>query len=242
MEYELILVGGSNFRYYDYTLKSLYNIIDIIENDKHKNLNILIVFYDLGFKDEQIINLKNIFKKVIFKKFNFNEYPEHISLEKYYGLNCTYAWKPIIFNKVCEEYKNLVYWFDTRSYFTDFTNIITILNKYHIYSPISSGNIKMWTYPTTFKYMDVGYKYLEYNSRAAGIIGVNYNTEWCKDLVTEWKNLALIKECISPNFSDRTNHRQDQSILSILYYKYNDIHNFKMFDEYINIIPHYHII
>ena len=34
--YDLILVGGANFRYYDYVLKSLYNITNIIENNNHK--------------------------------------------------------------------------------------------------------------------------------------------------------------------------------------------------------------
>ena len=75
MANDLVLVCGANFRYYEYTLKSLDNITNIIENDKHKNLNIIIIFYDLGFKDKQIINLKNRFKKIIFKDFNFNEYP-----------------------------------------------------------------------------------------------------------------------------------------------------------------------
>ena len=88
--------------------------------------------------------------------------------------------------------------------------------------------------------MDYGYKYLEYEPRAAGIIGINYNINWCRDLITEWKDLALIKECISPELSDRSNHRQDQSILSILYYKYNDIYNFRMINHYIDITPHYY--
>ena len=184
MANDLVLVCGANFRYYEYTLKSLDNITNIIENDKHKNLNIIIIFYDLGFKDKQIINLKNRFKKIIFKDFNFNEYPEHVSLEKYYDINCTYAWKPIIFYDTCEEYKNIVCWFDTRNYFDDFTNIITILNENYIYTPISSGTVEISTYPTTFNYIG-GYKYLKYSPRSANILGINYNFNWCKDLVTE---------------------------------------------------------
>jgi hypothetical protein len=35
----------------------------------------------------------------------------------------------------------------------------------------------------------------------------------------EWKDLALIKECICPDGSDRYNHRQDHAVLSILFYK-----------------------
>lgn len=239
--YDLILVGGSNFVYYEYALQSLNNIMNIISNENHKNVNILVTFYDLGFKDEQLLNLKNIFNTIVFKKFNFDIYPEHLSLKKYYGSNCTYAWKPVIFHEVCEEYKNVVYWFDTRSYYTDFTNIINILKQHYIYSPTSSGTIQQWTHPVTLKYMGVDNKYLNYEPRAAGILGINYTIEWCKELIAEWKNLALIKECICPESSDRSNHRQDQSVLSILYYRYNEKYHFKIIDHYINIQPHYYI-
>jgi hypothetical protein len=163
------------------------------------------------------------------------------SLEKYNGENCTYAWKPIIIYEVCEKYGNCVYWFDTRSFFYNFINIIKILNNDYIYSPESGGDIKEWTHNNTIEYMD-GYKYIKYKPRAGGIFGINYNIEWCKNLVIEWKNLALIKECISPHGSNRLNHRQDQSILSILYYKYYDKYNFKIIDHYIDMVPHYYNI
>ena len=240
MNYDLVLVGGANFKYYPHSLESVSNIINIINNENHKNLNILIVFYDLGLKDEQLLDLKNKFDKVIFKKFNFDIYPEHVSLEKYHDINCTYAWKPIIFHEVCEEYKNCVYWFDTGSFYGDFRDIISILKEYHIYSPVSSGTIEKWTHPITLKYMDVDNTYLNYQPRAGGIIGINYNIEWCKSLVTEWKNLALIKECICPESSDRTNHRQDQAVLTILYYNYHKKYNFRIIDNYLHMQPHYY--
>jgi len=239
--YDLVLVGGANFKYYDYSIRVLNNIIKIINNEEHKNINIIIIFYDLGLEDEQIKNLRNIFKNIIFKKFFFDKYPEHVSLEKYNGENCTYAWKPIIIYEVCEEYGNLVYWFDTRSFFYNFINIIKILNNDYIYSPKSADDIEKWTHNNSLEYMDC-YKYIKYKPRAGGIFGINYNIEWCKNLVIEWKNLALIKECISPVGSNRLNHRQDQAILSILYYKYNDKYNFNIIDNYIDMLPHYYTI
>lgn len=35
-------------------------------------------------------------------------------------------------------------------------------------------------------------------------------------MLNDWRDCALEKECISPEGSNRTNHRQDQSVLSIL--------------------------
>ena len=47
------------------------------------------------------------------------------------------------------------------------------------------------------------------------------------NFVKEWKDLALIKECIFPDGSNRNNHRQDQAVLCILYYKYFQKYKFK---------------
>ena len=83
-----------------------------------------------------------------------------------------------------------------------------------------------------------GYKYLNKQCRSGCIFGINYDIEWCKDFIKEWKDLALIKDCICPEDSDRSNHRQDQAILNILYYKYNEKYNFKIIDNYIDLSVH----
>lgn len=41
-----------------------------------------------------------------------------------------------------------------------------------------------------------------------------------QDLIREWKDLSLIKDCITPEGLNRENHRPDQSIWSLLFYKY----------------------
>ena len=56
------------------------------------------------------------------------------------------------------------------------------------------------------------------------------------------RNLALVKICIVPDGSNRSNHRQDQSILSILFYKYKEKHNFKDIPYYVNLSPHNKLI
>jgi len=67
---------------------------------------------------------------------------------------------------------------------------------------------------------------------------VNYDIDWCKDFVEEWMKYALLKEYICPDGSDRTNHRQDQAILSILYYKYWDTYRFAQVDHYLGLNCH----
>jgi hypothetical protein len=135
---------------------------------------------------------------------------------------------------VCEKYGDLVHWFDTKNLYNNFNRIIKIVMKEGIYVPASNHTIKKWNHPKTLEYMD-GFKYCEKQARAAGVTTVNYNLEWCKNLVGEWKKFSLIKECIIPEGSDRNNHRQDQSVLEILYFKYQEIYKYKVIDEFIDL-------
>ena len=178
-----------------------------------------------------------LFPYVILENFDFNKYPEHVSLEKYNGHNCSYAWKPIIIYDVCEKYGGLIHWMDTKNLYSDFNNLIQILETEYVYTPISSGTIKKWTHPKCLEYMNE-YKYINQRARNGAVIGINYNIDWVKQLIKEWKDLALKKDCICPDGSDRSNHRQDQAVLSILFYKYQDIYKFKNISYNVDLSNH----
>ena len=57
-------------------------------------------------------------------------------------------------------------------------------------------------------------------NRNAACLGFNTKNDIVKGFITEFYNYSCIKECIAPEGSNRFNHRQDQAILTILYYKY----------------------
>ena len=116
-------------------------------------------------------------------------------------------------------------------------DISEILKNDYIYTPLSDGNIETWTHQKCIDYLN-GLKYKDNKMRNAAIVGINYDIKWIKEFVKEWRDLALIKECICPEGSDRKNHRQDQSLLTLLYYKYNDIHKFKIINNYIDSSIH----
>jgi hypothetical protein len=56
--------------------------------------------------------------------------------------------------------------------------------------------------------------------------------------VREWCECTLRRECIAPEGSDRSNHRQDQAVFTILYYKYQEKYNFIDIDYYIDLKIH----
>tara|TARA_B100001287_G_scaffold235848_1_gene208202 strand:+ start:66924 stop:67625 length:702 start_codon:yes stop_codon:yes gene_type:complete len=226
----LTLVTAASSSYFNFLTQLLLNLLKI------KNDDINIIVYDLGMNENELNHLKML-TNIIVESFDFNQYPEHVDLKKYYGIDCTYAWKPIIIYKVCEKYGGFVHWMDTRNLYKNFKQLIEILKTEHIYSPTSSGTIKRWTHPTTLKYMD-GYKYQHLSPRNGAVFAVDYDIDWVKQFVKEWYNLALIDTCICPDGSDRLNHRQDQSVLSILYYKYRDMYKFKMINQYIGLTIH----
>ena len=229
----LTLVTGADTKYFNFLKQLLNNVIKISNS---KNINIRIIVYDLGMNKNEIDEIKK-FSYVTLERFNFDKYPEHVSLEKYNGFNCSYAWKPIIIHEVCEKYGGLVHWIDTRCLYSNFTNMINILKENYIYTPASCGSVKRWTYPTTLEYMN-GYKYQHLICRSGGIFGINYDIDWCKEFVEEWKNLALVKECICPENSNRDNHRQDQAVLTILFYKYLEKYNFKCINHNVDLSVH----
>tara|TARA_B100001093_G_C26852783_1_gene1025917 strand:- start:3297 stop:4004 length:708 start_codon:yes stop_codon:yes gene_type:complete len=230
----LTLVTGADTRkYFNYLKQNLNNVINV---GKNKNIDIQIIVYNLGMSDDELNQIKS-FEYVMVKNFDFNKYPEHVSLEKYYGVNCSYAWKPIIIHEVCEEYGGLVHWMDTRNLYFDFNNLIKILQENYIYTPTSSGSVQRWTYPTTLKYMN-GSKYRNHQMRNAAVVGVNYDIDWVKTFIKKWKDLALVKECICPENSNRINHRQDQSVLTLLYYQYEELYKFKVLNDYVNFSIH----
>ena len=67
-----------------------------------------------------------------------------------------------------------------------------------------------------------------------GFIGVDYSVDWVRNLVKDWHDLALTPMCICPPGSSRRNHRQDQAILTILYYMYQKTYKFNIVDAYFN--------
>lgn len=228
-----LITAANSGKYFNFLKQALNNVIDV---SNKKNIQIRIIVYNLGMNESEIKEIK-LYQYVTLENFAFNKYPEHVSLEKYYGNNCSYAWKPIIIYDVCEKYGGHVNWFDTRNKYFNFNNLIETIETEYLYTPTTMGIIKNWTHPTCLKYMD-GDRFKEYAPRNAAIIGINYNIDWVKLLIKEWRDLALVKECICPDGSDRSNHRQDQAVLTLLFYKYIEIYKFKNICHQVDVNCH----
>ena len=231
----LTIVSGSNDIFFP-CLKQLLN------NLKKYSEGIRIVIYDLGLKEEQRSILEDTNSNFIWEELDYSQYPSHVKIDNYH--RCTRAFKAVVIYEACQKYGGLLAWFDGSVLFQeDFSELENVIKIHSVYSPRSNRTIGQMTHPKTLPYFnlrskDYSKKILRLNERQSGLVGINYDISWCQDLIREWKDLSLIKDCITPEGSNRDNHRQDQSIWSLLFYKYQRRHKFKIINHFINFTVH----
>lgn len=238
----MYIVTGSN----DNHIKSLRNMITSFFKCCNKNDSLIV--YNLGITDKNWEYIQADFPKCIFKVFDYSKYPSYYNIKINAG---QYAWKPAII-KECLDFissndnvsssgglNGILVWMDAGNLISNNLNELeeTIL-KNNLYSPISSLNIKDLTHQTTLLYMKTPLEFLFYTNRNGACVGFNTKTEWVKQFIVMWAKLASVRECIAPKGSSRKNHRQDQSVFTILYYFYQNEYKFRVINNYIGYSIH----
>jgi hypothetical protein len=201
-------------------VKSLKQCIQSII--KHADNQVYLIVYDLGIKSKQHKqDIEFEISKLTFSEFRtfpFDKYPPYFNIQINAG---EYAWKPAIIHTIlheCNHSNEAIFWIDAGCTLTDsLTQLRKELQSNKIYTPISQGTIKRWTHPKTLEHFP-GIDTTTQN-RAAGVFACTYDPLSIQ-IVDEWYKYAMTKSIIAPPGSSRLNHRQDQSILSILITKY----------------------
>lgn len=215
-------------------------LINFIENCNSINIDMSkLIVYDLGFDNYNLQKIMFINNKYnfILKNFNYDIYPEHVNLNKYYGLNCSYAFKPIIIHNEANNQENknkIIIWMDSANIFNQnhIHNICNLVKKQGIYSPISANSntiesIELNHYNIVNSYgitSEEHHKYLK--SISGNLVGIDYLSNAGFNILNKWYEDSLIKDLILPHGINRNNNRQDQTLLSIIIYLYekeNDI-------------------
>ena len=206
-----IITGASDNHYI-----TLMNMIDSFMkyNDRHK-----LIIYNLGLEETKWTHMKEKYnhQDFIFKVFDYSKYPEWFNINIQAG---HYAWKPtIIYNTFLEYTDEIIVWMDAGNVINaNLQELEDFLIDNYIYSATSGGTIKEWTHPSTIEYLDCTNTGNE--NRNGACLGFNTKIDLVKDFITEFYNCAMDKNCIAPDGSSRKNHRQDQAVFTILFYKY----------------------
>lgn len=179
-----------------------------------------LLIYDLGLEPSTLITIKEMFSthsNMKIRSFCYYKYPPYFNIENNAG---QYAWKPVILSEVGHEVKKgLLLWCDAGNKVKDDLHpLIEFMKENSIYLPMSSTPISKCTHPDTIAYMgatDISSR----PCRDAGQVCFSLNEKTLK-LLDDWATHAQVEQCIAPMGSDRSNHRYDSSLLSVLYYRF----------------------
>jgi len=131
-----IIVTGANDSY----ILTLINFIKYHLNIGVKVENIII--YDLGLSNTNLEKLRNPTNQNLnIKIFDYNKYPEHVDLNKFNVLHCSYAFKPIIiYNEACLNSNVPLIWLDCACNLTIniLYKIIDAINRDGFYCPVGN--------------------------------------------------------------------------------------------------------
>ncbi len=191
----------------------------------------LVYVWDLGLTQETHQAFLDEFGNTIqMRVFDYSKYPEWFAMEKEAG---QYAWKPTLIYETMKEvltyypHIDVLFWCDAGNFCPDgnknIEDIKTWTYRNQLYSPFSEGDIMRWTYPATWRWFQINdndpflRKYENRNGAVMSFFIKNMNIQY---LIYEFARCASIKECIAPEGSSRANHRQDQAVFSILYWRF----------------------
>lgn len=210
----IIIVSASDKYFY-------LSLVQLLENLKRLNLQNKVIIYDIGLEGWQVDNIAKY--DILLKNFNFSEYPKFIATRDEKNKLGHYAWKPVIIYTTLLKYKTGVLWLDTGNTINkSLQNTLNTIVLNGFISPFSVGKIKEWTHPKTLKKFlhedpQIGNK----RNLTGGLVGFSWQNPEARNVAKEWFELSIKEEIIAPENSSRENHRQDQSILSIITNKSN---------------------
>lgn len=182
------------------------------------------IIYDLGLSESQVRYLKSI-KFIELRKFSFDKYPPHFHkrLPNHGNKIGGFAWKPAILKIVKEEFNGNIVWFDSANLFNQRFIIfkIFLLSRGFI-SFHSSGTIEDYTHEKVISNLKLSNRkdILSSKNLMGGLLGFDTKNKDAIKIIDEWYRLCLDESNIFPEGSSLDDHRHDQSILSICYWKY----------------------
>ena len=205
--------------------KSHYESVkQLVSSVQKTNKEVVVYFYDLEIDSEfKIEEIK--YKNFVYRKFDFSNYPSFFS-KKYFSEYDNshklgyYAWKGVVVNKVANEIDGILIWCDAGNVFKKKLSLVKkLVNKKKFYSPISSNRVVDWTYPTLIRDLNLSDDLLRKRNLWSCFVCFDLTSQLGRDMANYWSEWSQKQNLIAPVGSNRFNHRQDQTLITLLYYK-----------------------
>lgn len=213
---ELVLVTGANELFFH----GLSNLAASARYWARKNR---LIVYNLGLSDEQLQQVEswpNILE-VKWKDGIPKSFPPHVSIPR------QYAWKPLAIQEALKEH-GMIVWVDAGSTLVGPLDAVQrILEQDGILLVKGQdADMKPKSADDTFKWFGFDKdSFLGGASFSGNFQAYLSPSRYVDTIVNPNAECALHQECIAPNNSNLTNHRYDQTSLSILAYKMQTPHH-----------------
>ena len=194
------------------------------------------VYLDLGITDELLNKLYSHFETVLqiqgkmkstgiigYRRLDWDHFPEWFSISKNRRQRGGYSWKVIPLVDVFLEWKAIVYWIDAGCVIREgISREVTMARHYGLYSPRSRHTVSRWVYPKTQEFLVNNHIIPhevsgDFPMVSGGLLIMDYaNTTLLESFIIPYYKCAYTQKCITPVGSDMGNHRQDQSVLTVM--------------------------
>ena len=200
--------------------------------------------YDLGLTQEQGAQLQT-FENCLLHPFAFDQYPPHVRNVS------NFAWKPIVIKMAVEQAavysdtlsisSDCIFYLDAgmevRSNLGEIFNVLHRRGHWFVGSSLGGEERQhevLGPLVHHMQYQELGLPpnfFFGAVTLAAGMIGVCHNTSAWQEVFVPWLDCSLRASCIAPPGSSTANHRFDQSALSILFHRRNQLYAAKGEEE-----------
>lgn len=184
-----------------------------------------VVVYDLAPKGSQQIDPALLAcarpphdDKVALRQFPYDQYPPWFDVRRAAG---EYAWKPVIIKKLVDEFGKVL-WLDSGNAVkkrNNLTEVLKVLDSTGFYSPASRATADIWSHPAAAARLAPSADLSAIANCNGAFIGFNRDSKAYHTVLVPWYQCALDRACIAPPGSNRTNHRQDQTALTLIAYR-----------------------
>ncbi|KAH9538094.1 hypothetical protein CY35_16G087200 [Sphagnum magellanicum] len=196
---------------------------------KHYNVSLVVwVMEEFTSSETEHLNctikeLKDVYHiNVELRKADFAKYPTWMRINPSLfniqeGGRGEYAWKAVFIHTILVE-RGFVLWLDAGGRIVKPSALLNTLNwikRYGFACRNSEGKVRHWTHLAQLKYFRADFDYLRQQRNCDGS-RLGFTLETYKDLIRPWYECSITRQCIAPDGSNRSNHRQDQAALTVL--------------------------
>ena len=223
-----VIITGASSNHYKSMKQLVASVYSFYTHDE-----IEVVAWDLGLEESERMDFQPVLRK-----FDYSAYPDYYDIEVSAG---QYAWKAALIKETIAEFGPRLYlWLDAGNLLTArIDDVFNHILREGIYSGTTGGTIRQWVHPKTFEALNKRpYMYRGLQMRSGAIIGFNYSKEYIREWFNTWASWCSQKHIIAPEGSDRSNHRQDQALLTLSYWDLHRKRRFNAVSEYYTIQCH----